>query len=116
MSVGFTSSIFNAFNSNIPPAIADMGGQSIEGPVNQIRITPPQAAPVPSSKTTSSSSSIQSQATQGANGQNPPAPNSYSMNPIMMRTSPKRIHSVIKAGLPSIGNLYNPSLPGKKGK
>ena len=38
------------------------------------------------------------------------------MTPILMRTSPKRIHSVIKSGLPSIGNLYSGPKPTKKAK
>jgi hypothetical protein len=118
MSSGFTSSIFNAFNSNVPPAIANMGSASIEGPVG-LRPPSPATAAVPggASLLGSGPNSPQSQSQMGAK-QLPGAPlnpSAYASQPIMMRTSPKRIKSQVKTGLPSIGSLYRPTLPSKKG-
>ena len=116
----FTAATLQALGGNTPPPIADVGSQSLEGPTSISRITaptPPQQGMLSNAQSSlSKQNTIQSQATQGASGQNPASPNGYSMSPILMRTSPKRIHSVIKSGLPSIGNLYSGPKPIKKAK
>ena len=119
MSIGFTNSIFNAYSSNIPPPIANMGAASIEGPVSQQHAPSAAQAAVPGGPSLlgSGPNSPQTQSQMGAK-QLPGAPTSpqpYESAPIVMRTTPKRIHSQVKSSLPSIGNLYKPSLPSKKG-
>jgi hypothetical protein len=116
----FTAATLQALGGNTPPPIADVGSQSLEGPVSMNRITAPQPPSQgmlgKAASSLAQQNTIQNQATQGASGQNPASPNGYSMNPILMHTSPKRIHSVIKSGLPSIGNLYSGPKPTKKAK
>ena len=116
----FTAATLQALGGNTPPPIADVGSQSLEGPVSMSKITAPQPPSQgmlgKAANSLTQQNTIQSQATQGASGQNPAPPNGFSMNPIIMRTTPKRIHSVIKSGLPSIGNLYSGPKSVKKEK
>lgn len=120
---------FDAYNSNVPPAIASSGGGSLEGPTsipaNLTSMPNPTAAAMNSAKFFAGAApitnqiavkyglSISDQQNAGKTGPaNAAQPTTGGAAPIMTHVNPRKIHSMIKEGLPSIGQLYKPSLGG----
>lgn len=109
---------FNPYNQNSPSPISDIGASSLQGKVSGSSpvIPSPQAMSFQTSmadhlRAVSSliGDNVQQKAanegTQGVATQNL---NGYTMTPVSVRTTPKRINSMVKGSLPGVGKLYNP--------
>ena len=114
---------WDAYNSNVPPA-----SSMVEGPSN---LTPnltsmpnpvgsainaakffAGAAPLTSQIASKYGLTIADQSDLGKQGMNQGNVKGNAAAPIMTHVTPRKVHSQIKEGLPSVGQLYAPKLGG----